>query len=49
MKETVAMKLRNKKKKERSLENLVRTRDVCKPYDFQVSFASIFPKNLYET
>ena len=48
MKETVAMKLRNKKKK-KSLENLVRTRDVCKPYDFQVSFASIFPKNLYET
>ena len=48
MKETVAMKLRNKKKK-KSLGNLVRTRDVCKPYDFQVSFASIFPKNLYET
>ena len=36
-------------KKKRSLENLVRIRDVCKPYNYQVPFASIFRENLYET
>ena len=36
-------------KKKRSLENLIRKRDVCKPYNYHVSFASIFRENLYET